>query len=101
MGRGCLAFRHRGVLRVQFHESAGGRARDRGRSGKLRRAGTQACRNGIRRPVRGGGKKHPVTVTMRTTESARIAGARRLTRLLTAVAVLVGVVASAKAQDYP
>jgi uncharacterized peroxidase-related enzyme len=30
LGRSCLAFRHRGLLPVQFHESACGRARDQG-----------------------------------------------------------------------
>src|SRR5262249_28479164 len=64
VGREGLAFRHRGLLPVQFHESARGRARDRGRSGRLRRARTQACRNGIRRPVRGGdGERHPLAAS--------------------------------------
>jgi uncharacterized peroxidase-related enzyme len=53
----------------KFHESAGGWARDRGRSGKLRRARTQACRNGIRRPVRGGGNGPMYVMSASTSET--------------------------------
>src|SRR5262249_61263507 len=61
-GRGGLAFRYRGLLPVQFHEPVRGRAPDRGWSGRLPRARTEARRKGVGRPVpSGGGRKQPVT----------------------------------------